>query len=128
MRMLHNYMYDTHTCHVVTISVLQIVSDSILSVTRVTFSCFSLFSVPPVNQRLRAGFPPKELKPGADPSVPVQLANGERVQVDVVNVQPKEDQATLAAEEAKKGAYARGERGEGERGGDGERGGGGERE
>ena len=76
-----------------------------------------------MNQRLRAGFPPKELKPGADPSVPVQLANGERVQVDVVNVQPKEDEATLAAEEAKKGVYARRE-GREEKG----RGGGGERE
>ena len=72
-----------------------------------------------MNQRLRAGFPPKELKPGADPSVPVQLANGERVQVDVVNVQPKEDEATLAAEEAKKGVYARRE-GKGKRKGEGE--------
>ena len=42
-----------------------------------------------MNQRLRAGFPPRELKPGVDPNLPVQLVNGERVQVDVVNVQQK---------------------------------------
>jgi hypothetical protein len=79
-----------------------------------------------VNQRLRAGFPPKELKPGADPNVPVQLANGERVQVDVVNVQPKEDPASLAAEEAKKGMQGEGkkkEKREWKRGREGERGG-----
>ena len=63
-----------------------------------------------MNQRLRAGFPPKELKPGADPNVPVQLANGERVQVDVVNVQPKEDPATSAAADAQKGMKREGAR------------------
>ena len=56
-----------------------------------------------MNQRLRTGFPPKELKSGADPNEPVQLANGERVQVEVVNVQPKEDPASSAAEDAQKG-------------------------
>ena len=58
-----------------------------------------------MNQRLRAGFPPKELKPSADPNLPVQLANGERVQVDVVNIQPKQDPASLAVEDAQKGTY-----------------------
>ena len=61
-----------------------------------------------MNQRLRAGFPPKELKAGADPNAPVQLANGERVQVDVVNVQPKESSGTSAAQdEAQKGERER---------------------
>lgn len=35
-------------------------------------------------QRLRWGFPPKELRPSADPTHPVELTNGERVSVDVV--------------------------------------------
>ena len=53
-------------------------------------------SVPPVNQRLRAGFPPKELKPGSEPDLPVQLANGERVQVDVVNIQKESSNVSSA--------------------------------
>lgn len=35
-------------------------------------------------QRLRWGFPPKELRPSSDPTHPVELTNGERVSVDVV--------------------------------------------
>ena len=68
--------------------------------------------VSPVNQRLRAGFPPKELKPGNDPNLPVQLANGERVQVDVIN-----PNASLisAQKDAEKGMYGVGERKMGER-------------
>ena len=68
--------------------------------------------VSPVNQRLRAGFPPKELKPGNDPNLPVQLANGERVQVDVIN--PKASLIS-AQKDAEKGMYGVGERKMGER-------------
>ena len=65
-------------------------------------------SVAPVNQRLRAGFPPKELKPGGDPSLPVQLANGERVQVDVVKVEKESssvssDELSSAQKDVEKG-------------------------
>ncbi len=42
-------------------------------------------SIPPVRQRLRSGFPPKELLPeSGDPSLPVNLTNGEKVSVDIV--------------------------------------------
>ncbi len=42
-------------------------------------------SIPPGQQRLRSGFPPKELLPElGDPSLPVNLANGERVSVDIL--------------------------------------------
>ncbi len=41
-------------------------------------------SIPPEMQRLRSGFPPKELKPGPDPTQPLELANGERVSVDII--------------------------------------------
>lgn len=42
-------------------------------------------SIPPVQQRLRSGFPPKELLPECDdPSLPVNLTNGERVSVDII--------------------------------------------
>ena len=54
-------------------------------------------SVAPGNQRLRAGFPPKELKAGSEPNLPVQLANGERVQVDIVNVQKEKASSSSAA-------------------------------
>ena len=47
---------------------------------------YSLCSIPAEQQRLRAGFPPKELKPGDDPTCPVELVNGERVSVDIVNI------------------------------------------
>ena len=40
-------------------------------------------SIPVEQQRLRWGFPPKELRP-SDPTHPVELTNGERVSVDVV--------------------------------------------
>ena len=36
-------------------------------------------------QRLRWGFPPRELRPSSDPTHPVELTNGERVSVDVVS-------------------------------------------
>ena len=42
------------------------------------------FSIPAEQQRLRWGFPPRELRPSVDPTHPVELANGERVSVDVV--------------------------------------------
>jgi len=35
-------------------------------------------------QRLRCGFPPKQLHPPSDPTQPLNLANGDRVLVDVI--------------------------------------------
>ena len=79
-------------------------------------------SIPPEKQRLRSGFPPRELKPPSeDPSLPVNLANGERVSVDVIG--PVEgvagDKAGLRAEA---GSASRGGSGEGVQGGGGGRG------
>ena len=33
---------------------------------------------------MRSGFPPRELVPPSDPSLPVDLANGEKVSVDIL--------------------------------------------
>lgn len=41
-------------------------------------------SIPPDRQKLRSGFPPRELQPPADPQQPVDLANGEKVSVDII--------------------------------------------
>ena len=46
--------------------------------------CVSPLSIPAEQQRLRWGFPPRELRPSVDTTHPVELANGERVSVDVV--------------------------------------------
>ena len=43
-------------------------------------------------QKLRCGFPPRELHPPSDSSQPLNLANGDRVLVDVISdqsVQPE---------------------------------------
>ena len=47
-------------------------------------SLMSCDSIPAERQRLRSGFPPKELKPGSDPAHPLELTNGERVSVDII--------------------------------------------
>ena len=38
--------------------------------------------IPPLEQKLRWGFPPKELCPSEDPSSPLALSHGERVSVE----------------------------------------------
>lgn len=43
-----------------------------------------LSRIPLERQKLRSGFPPRELHPPSDPSQPVALANGERVSVDIL--------------------------------------------
>ena len=47
-------------------------------------SFFYVIRIPAEQQRLRRGFPPRELRPSEDPTHPVELTNGERVSVDVV--------------------------------------------
>ena len=76
-------------------------------------------SIPPEKQRLRSGFPPRELKPPSDdPSLPVELANGERVSVDVIGPVKgvASDSAGLRAEA---GSASSGGSGEGAQGGSG---------
>ena len=43
-------------------------------------------------QKLRCGFPPKELHPPTDVSQPLNLANGDRVLVDVISDQSEQPQ------------------------------------
>lgn len=40
--------------------------------------------VPVERQKLRSGFPPRELHPPEDPTQPVALVNGEKVSVDIL--------------------------------------------
>lgn len=40
--------------------------------------------IPPLQQKLRWGFPPKELCPSEDPSSPLALSHGERVSVEKI--------------------------------------------
>lgn len=42
------------------------------------------YRIPPERQKLRSGFPPRELLPPADPTHPVNLTNGEKVSVEVL--------------------------------------------
>ena len=42
------------------------------------------FSIPACKQKLRSGFPPRELVPPDDPSLPVDLADLEKISVDIV--------------------------------------------
>lgn len=42
----------------------------------------ALCSIPAHLQKLRSGFPPRELCPPSDPSQPVSLANGDKVSVE----------------------------------------------
>ncbi len=44
----------------------------------------SYSSIPASRQKLRSGFPPRELLPPDDPTRPLDLANGEKVSVDVI--------------------------------------------
>lgn len=41
-------------------------------------------------QRLRCGFPPRELHPPSDASQPLNLANGDRVLVDIISDQSEQ--------------------------------------
>ena len=43
-----------------------------------------LGSIPAHCQKLRLGFPPRELRPPSDPTQPVDLANGEKISVDMI--------------------------------------------
>ncbi len=44
--------------------------------------------IPLERQKLRSGFPPRELHPPSDPSQPVALVNGEKVSVDILPAPP----------------------------------------
>lgn len=62
-------------------------------------------SIPAEQQRLRWGFPPKELRPSTDPTHPVELTNGERVSVDVMaTATVSGDRGERAKEKEKTGA------------------------
>ena len=70
-------------------------------------------SIPPEQQRLRWGFPPRELRPSADPTHPVELTNGERVSVDVVpSLPPAPAPTDTTTDPAERGRGAREERDE----------------
>ena len=46
--------------------------------------------IPRQRQKLRSGFPPRELLPPVDPTQPVELHNGEKVSVDILPLAPAE--------------------------------------
>jgi len=47
-----------------------------------------IFRVPPSRQKLRSGFPPRELVAPSDPTLPVALANGDKVSLDILPAPP----------------------------------------
>ena len=44
--------------------------------------------VPPSRQKLRLGFPPRELVAPSDPAAPVALANGDKVSLEILPAPP----------------------------------------
>ena len=60
----------------------------------------SMSRIPPHRQKIRSGFPPRELHPPSDPTQPVDLENGEKVSVDILPPTPVTEERLSLVEDS----------------------------
>lgn len=65
------------------------------------------FRIPPHRQKIRSGFPPRELHPPSDPTQPVNLENGEKVSVDILPPTPVTEERLSLVEDSGSSAEAK---------------------